>query len=79
MTKIITGSRVVVVSGQYGVGHHGVVKYLKHAGPEKWQQGALVEIDNGWFPEVHLRERRDEDRYTWFPLCDLKNEKDITS
>ena len=38
---IVQGSRVVVVSGECGVGRHGRVKWLKHAGPDKWQRGAL--------------------------------------
>ena len=53
---IVEGSRVVVVSGEYGVGRHGRVKWLKHAGPEKWQRGALVEMDG---PRMVSRDRRE--------------------
>ena len=72
--SITAGSRVVVVSGEYGVGQRGKVKHLKHAGPEKWQHGALVEMDGGWYPGSHLRERVDSDKCTWFPLYDLRLE-----
>ena len=71
---ITVGSRVVVVSGEHGVGQRGKVKHLKHAGPEKWQRGALVEMDGGWFPGVDLRERLDSDKCTWFPPCDPRLE-----
>ena len=77
MTRIIPGSRVVVVSGEYGVGRHGKVKWLKHAGPQKWQHGALIEMDGGWFPGINVRERQEWDNVVWFPLYDLKNEKDV--
>ena len=72
---IVEGSRVVVVSGEYGVGQHGRVKWLYHAGPENWQRGALVEMDGGWYPGNHLRERHPvADKCTWFPLYDLRLE-----
>ena len=74
---IVEGSRVVVVSGDYGVGQHGRVKWLYDAGPENWQRGALVEIDGGWYPGIHLRERHPvADKCTWFPLYDLRLEDD---
>ena len=73
---IVVGSRVVVVSGEYGVGKHGKVKWLKHAGPEKWQRGALVEMDDGWFPGIDIRERLDSDKAVWFPLYDLRRENE---
>ena len=72
---IVQGTRVVVVSGEYGVGQHGKVKYLKHAGPAEWQHGALVEMDGGWYPGSHLRERDPvADKHIWFPLYDLRRE-----
>ena len=71
---IVEGSRVVVVSGEYGVGQHGRVKWLHHAGPENWQRGALVEMDGGWFPGIDVRERLACDEVVWFPLCDLRLE-----
>ena len=71
---IVEGSRVVVISGEYGVGRHGRVKWLCHAGPDNWQRGALVEMDGGWFPAIDTRERRDSDKVVWFPLHDLRLE-----
>ena len=71
---ITVGSRVVVVSGEYGVGKRGKVKHLHHAGPEKWQRGALVEMDGGWFPGIDVRERLECDEVVWFPLYDLRLE-----
>ena len=72
---IVEGSRVVVVSGEYGVGKRGTVKFMKHAGPEEWQRGALVEMDGGWYPGIHLRERLESDKCIWFPLHDLELEE----
>ena len=72
---IVEGSRVVVVSGEYGVGQRGRVKFLYHAGPEDWQRGALVEMDGGWYPGINIRERDPiADKCTWFPLYDLRLE-----
>ena len=76
MMPIVEGSRVVVVSGEYGIGKHGKVKCMMHAGPEQWQRGALVEMDGGWFPGINLRERLDTDKCTWFPLYDLRLENE---
>ena len=71
---IVEGSRMIVISGECGVGRHGRVKWLCHAGPDNWQRGALVEMDGGWFPAIDTRERRDSDKVVWFPLHDLRLE-----
>ena len=42
--------RVKVVSGEYGVGQHGLVRHRYDAGRHKSQHCALVEMDGGWTP-----------------------------
>ena len=65
----IVGRRVKVVSGDYGVGRYGFVKW-RYDSQLGGIAGALVDMDDGWYPGDRIREGFDE--LVWCPLYNLE-------
>ena len=54
---VVPGDRFVVVSGDYGIGRHGTLKWKYNAGET---QGGLFVMDDGW--------SLDGSGIVWYPL-----------